>query len=448
MTIKPEDLNRDQLEKILNKWGKPSKLAQIKQNPLIFYDKEGIKRSKKTTTLAPFISQGLENGVKNWDLQKFKKYTKIAAEMLRASTNNINVLRKTFTDFKNVYRKHHSDDDERYASLQNTLSLTPDESQTWIEQSKTNVKKKTETQVKLTKKTIENFINAVIFNLNPDVIDKIIACQITSGARLIEILSRKVSKFIAAPNEPDMIRQIGIAKTKGVDPNRVVVKPLLAITPEKFINNIRDITKAIGNIDNVSNNTLGKRWNARINMRIKQYWDKLGVKLSQSDLKEVGNSHGMRRLYINYAYANRKNKNMSKQLFISRYLGHKDEISAAAANYDSVNVEKNQPEEKKQVESKPIAISEKQKKFAKIERLIKEGKTTYADLQNAGITTYTYSQYKKSKGLQTERPAPSKSVAEVVAELKKDGKKPTYANLRAAGGFTNKQIKDYKDNQK
>ena len=483
MTINPENLSKTQLEKLLLKWGKPAQLKKIEQNPLVFYETEGLYRHPRTKTLAPFVSKGLEAGIKAWNVPEFKKYTEIAAAMLRASTDKLDVLRTTFTQFKNVFRKYHSEDGERFASLKNTLSLTPEENSAWVKRSETNLKKKTSSQVNLTQKTIENFINAVAFNSNSDIIDKIITCQVCSGARMIEILSRKVSNFTAAPNSTDMIRQIGVAKTKGVDPNRVVVKPLVVISQERFLNNIKDITAAVGNIENTSNVTLGKRWNGRVNTRIKAYWTQLGVKLSPSDLKEVGNSHGMRRLYINYAYSNRKNRNMSKQLFISRYLGHQNELSSASANYDSVHIEtksvltKNQAaqvnqavsrsvENKEDIENlkkgivktqveqsqsqakRTIAISEKQKKFAKIEKLLSKGKTTYSQMQDAGISTYTFSQYRKEKGLQTESHPPSKSVAEVVKELKKDGKKPTYSALRAAGGFTNKQIKDWKDRQK
>lgn len=454
MSIKPEDLTRTQVEKILNKWGTKAKLAEIKKNPVSFYEKEGIKHSHKTNSLASFVAKGLESGIREWDLKDFKKYTGIAASMLRASTSNLNVLRATFSKFKNLYRKHHSEDDARYKSLKYTMSLTPEENATWVKDGEDALSKKTTKQVVVSKSDIKRFIEAVAENLSVNIVDKIIICQISSGARLIEILSKNVSKFVESPRKKN-IRQIGTAKSAE---ERVVEKPLIGITPKQFLQYIKDIRNTVK--DDASNVELTNMWNSKVNKRIRQYWEELGIKLSESDKKQIGNSHGLRKMYVNLAFLMRKDKDMSKQVFISRYLGHKSDVSKSAINYDSIHVsrkktkktkktEEKEPKEKKTKRKKSVAISEKQKKFARIEKLLKAGKSSYKQMQDNGVSTYMYSMYRKEKGLAPPtRTTPSKSVAEVAAELKKDGKSPTYANLRAAGGFTNAQIKKYKDSQK
>lgn len=451
MSIKPEDLTRTQVEKILNKWGTKAKLAEIKKNPVSFYEKEGIKHSHKTNSLASFVAKGLSAGIQEWDLEDFKKYTKIAADMLRASTSNLNVLRATFSKFKNIYRKYHSEDDARYKSLKYTMSLTPEENATWVKDGEDALSKKTTKQVVVSKSDIKRFIEAVAENLSVNIVDKIIACQISSGARLIEILNRKVSKFVESPRKKN-IRQIGTAKSAE---ERVVEKPLIGITPKQFLQYIKDIRGAVK--DDASNAELTNLWNSRVNARIRQYWNELGVKLSKDDIKEIGNSHGLRKMYVNLAYSLRKEKNMSKQAFISKHLGHASSVSKSAINYDSIRVSKSKKttkkEEQKKLEQKEpekkrtVVLTDKEKKFKKIEALIKAGKTSYRDMQAAGVTTYMYSQFKKQKGLQTsERPAPARSVAQVAAELESQGENLTYANFRRYG-FTNSQIKKYKDSR-
>ena len=87
-------------------------------------------------------------------------------------------------------------------------------------------------------------------------------------------------------------------------------------------------------------------------------------------------------------------------------------------------------------------------KFRTIDKLVAAGKTSYEDMAKAGISTYLYSKWKKDrKGATAPREAPSKTVAEAVAELKTAGKSPTYANLRTFG-FTNAVIKEYKSSAK
>jgi hypothetical protein len=355
-----------------------------------------------------------------------------------------------FTAFKNIYRKHHSEDDERYKSLKDTMSLTVHENKQAVSKAAKALKSKNLNQVELTNSSVKRFISAVAFVKNPDIIDRIITCQICAGLRKIEVLSHKVSTFKKSKKDTDMIVQIGVAKQKNQknendNIKRKVKKPLVVITQDHFLQNIKMIREKVGDISEVSNKELGNKYSNRINKRIKKYLDALNI----PDHKEISTSHGMRRLYANFAYANRKNKNMSLQLFITKYLGHDPEyVSSAAANYSSIHIEPAAIVSQSERESAAtVAVSKKQKKFQEIEKLINSGKTTYEELQKAGITTYMYSKYKKEKNLQSQpfetRETPNLTVAQAVAKLTKEKKSATYANLRTFG-FTNAQIKKYK----
>ena len=430
------------LERILTKWNTKANIKKIADDPKGFFKAIGMKVGHRTDSFAPFISKAMEAGIKGWSVKDFKTYTAIAAKIFRESGAKIDTLRTTFTAFKKVFRQYHDESGERYRSLKDTMSLTPAEKEAWTKRSSDAVKKKNENQLVLTEKDAEKFINTVAYTEGPDVVDQIITCQVCAGLRMIEVLSSKVSTFKKAPKEDGqtMIEQIGVAKQKSEkDENGITIEkrkvrmPLIMITPEHFLKNIKDIRKAVGNITNVSNMTLGKRWNTRINTRIKFYLDELKIERHP----EISTSHGMRRLYINFAFANRKNRNMSLAMFISRYLGHDPKyVSSAAANYSSVLIETasvltdNQSAQVNQANSRSIEnkeeikdlktkmkrapqaqapqpqahapqsesvkfVSKKQQKWDKIAKLIAEGKTTYAEMQEAGISTYSYSQYKK-----------------------------------------------------
>ena len=482
---------KKQIETILNKWKTPANTKKIAQDPKGFFKAIKMSVGTRTGSFSPFITKGMEAGVKEWSVADFKKYTDIAAKILRESGANIDNLRTTFTAFKKVVKKYHDESGARWKSLQHTMSLTPAEKKVWTTRSSDAIKRKNENQLVLTEQDAEKFINTVSYAEDSDVIDRIISCQVCAGLRMIEVLSSKVSTFAKAPDEQGqhMIKQIGVAKHKSakdkdgvVIDKRTVTMPLVMITPKRFLENIKVIREAVGDIKGVSNQTLGKRWNPRINKRIKLYLKELGME----EHPEISTSHGMRRLYINFAFANRKNRNMSLMMFISKYLGHDPKyVSAAAANYSSILIEtasvltdsqsaqvnqaqsrsienkeelsklkkkmKDIPvtEEKAPAPEEPVKVkfvSAKEKKFEKISNLVKKGVTSYSQMQKNGISTYTYSQWKKSQGItpEPEREEPGKTVAQAVKELKKKGKSPTYANLRTYG-FTNAQIKSFKD---
>ena len=495
-----------QLKTIINKWSKPANMKKIQKNYKIFYEDIGMKPFHKTRTITEFIIKQTEPGIRDWGEKDFIKYTDLLAKMLRNTDVKLKSKTEVFTAYKKIFRKYHSDDPtsenaKRWKSLAFSMSKNPSEVDEDKKKSSNALKSKNENQFIISEADAQKFINAVAFTKDPDIQDQIIACQVCAGLRMVEVLSKNVSNFKKAKDEEGqaMLLQVGVAKQKGakdandvlIDKKREVTKPLIMISHEHFLKNIKSIrtyAERHGDIDTISNKQLGKRFNGDVNKRIKWYLDELKIEKH----KEVRSSHGMRRLYVNYAFTNRKNRNVSLQLFITKYLGHDERyISSAAANYSSILVETasiltenqasqvNQAQQQATINAEKIAeieakccekpslavcknlnvdvkcdeppkssivfVSNKQKKWKKIEKLVKEGVITYAGMQNAGISTYSFSQWKKANGLATPaRVKPTKTVAEVVAELKKKGKSATFGNLRAAGGFTNAEIKAYK----
>ena len=468
----PDLFTKKQLEKILDTWKTKAKVAQLKKDPKAFFEKIKMKVSHKTTSFSPFVAKAMTAGIREWSEKDFIRYTKIASTILRNSGANIDSLRSTFTAFKNEFRKHHSEDSARFHSLKQSLSSTPEEAQEFKRTQSDKVKAKNKHQVILMDEDVEKFIKHVIYKDKPDLIDKLLAAQVVSGGRSIEIISSKVSEY-KETKDPDEIIQIGVAKTKGKE--RSITKPILFITSKGFMKLIGEIRTSIGDISKDSNEVLGRRYNGRINERVRKYMKEVGLEVN----KELKSSHGLRRLWVNFAYKLRSNRGQSLASFISENLGHDpSSISSAAQNYSSIAIDSasiltdNQAqqvntaqrmatENKQEIQELKEEIKEideikslqeptksmpvEETKFKKIEKLIKAGKTSYVQMNNEGITNYTYSAYKKAHGLSGEpvaRAKPKVNIGLIASRLKRSKKALTYQNFRQYG-FTNAEIKSY-----
>ena len=300
-------------------------IKKIKEDFTVFFDDIDWSYTGKSSNISTFISKAIEPGIRDWSLSKFKKYSKLISKMVKETIPNINNRIATNQSFRKLVIQYHGEDSEQYRSLQNTMSLDKDEAKENKIRTQERVDEKNSNQLVLDDKKVEDFIRLVATKSKPDVIDKIILLQVVSGGRSIEILSSDVAEYEEVPGEPDSIKQIGVAKAKGVE--KSIIKPILIITAPRFMAVLKEVRANIKDVSELSNTELTNRYNARLNERIQMYLKKVGI----PEHKELKSTHGLRRLYINYAFKNRSRRGQSLASFIKKYLGH-DGFNATA-NY-------------------------------------------------------------------------------------------------------------------
>jgi hypothetical protein len=88
----------------------------------------------------------------------------------------------------------------------------------------------------------------------------------------------------------------------------------------------------------------------------------------------------------------RNEPNLSLHAFIKKYLGHT--TSNATKNYNSINITTDNIEEL--IEPIEPVKTKTQLKFDKIKQALSEGRTTYSEMSDIGITAQMYSNYKKA----------------------------------------------------
>jgi len=224
------------------------------------------------------------------------------------------------------------------------------------------------------------------------------------------------------------------------------------IKPEDAMEYLVEVRKHTATHEDLPNDKLTSKYNQRVNDRIKKYLKKAEIPITS----ETQGSHSLRKLYVAYTFHTRPNKKETENHFIQRVLGHSK--SGSQINYDAINIvsdtvldadskmlvndikiQANENMEKIEnideiIEKKVEAILENKKpeirpfmtkadKYAKIEELVSQGKAGFRDMQRAGISNYTYNQYKKEKKDKAKpkpvsKPAPVKKPEEKKEEIK------------------------------
>jgi integrase len=204
--------------------------------------------------------------------------------------------------------------------------MTSSEKQSRFEIAKEKVIENNENQIVVSVQQITDFKDNL---LSPKfkIIPAIIMAQLSSGCRLIEILSSEFN-FEESKTE-GYILQSNVAKNR-TDNDRPVEKPVLFMTVENFLKLMKIIRSRMTHKEGDDNITLSNRYDKRVNTKVK----KLGLEVGMSP--EISSSHDLRRLYANYSHMKFASPNCSLQCWISKVLGHADLTSTA--NYSTVKI--------------------------------------------------------------------------------------------------------------
>lgn len=386
----------------VKKWSKASGLKKLKTADGIgaFYnDIQFTGNLKNVKFITPFFQNTISEAFDpaKVSIKEFKPFIIGISKMLY--TLDINTNMDTFLKMKGIIKKHmmkyhktamdNKDHSNKFVKswYNASLYILPNEFKVKNTNADAKVAIKNNDVLNIPLSKVEKFYS--LFIDSEDLIDAMLTVQATLGLRLIEVLSSKVSNFeIDGLGIPNSIRQIGTAKSKIDISNNIEKKPVM-ITPKQWMEKLKIVRDETDKFKELTNIKLREKYNVVVNDRIQKYLRMAGIQ----EHNELKSSHGLRRLYVNLLYSMREEPNLTLHAFIKKYLGHTSDN--ATNNYNSINITTDS-----EIEEPIIAIEPKktktQIKFDKITKALSEGKTSYSQMSDIGITAQMYSNYKKT----------------------------------------------------
>jgi len=241
----------------------------------------------------------------------------------------------TILQAKGIIKKYVDVSNDEYKNIWKRSKLPIQDSEFKAKNKKAGVavKEKNEDIYEITEADVKKYVDELSkYNGDRDELQKkILLCQLTVGARLIEILNPEVSSFKLDKNN---IIQTGTAKSKigEYDKKQSIVKLNVFIKPKPFIKLINEIrTETASRITGKTNKQITDSFSSNLNKTIKKILKKLNIPYN----RQIASTHGSRRLYVAWAYY-KSDKKISLPHLIKTLLGHSNYSSVA--NYDTIRV--------------------------------------------------------------------------------------------------------------
>jgi integrase len=380
----------------VKKWSKSAGLKKLKTAEGVgeFYnDIQFTGNLKNVKFITPFFQQTIADAFdpSKVSIKEFKPFIIGISKMLY--TLDINENMDTFLKMKGIIKKNmmkyhktamdNKDHSNKFVKswYDAKLYILPEEFKVKNTNAKNKVDIKNTDVLNIPLNKVEKFYS--LFIDSEDLIDAMLTVQSTLGLRLIEVLSSKVSNFEIVDEN---IKQIGSAKT-----NVNIEKKPVMISPKQWMDKLKIVRTETDKFKDLNNVKLREKYNVLVNDRIQKYLRMAGI----PEHNELKSSHGLRRLYVNLLYSMREEPNLTLHAFIKKYLGHTSDN--ATNNYNSISITTDS--DVSGVEEPIVAIEPKktktQIKFDKITKALSEGKSTYSQMSDIGITAQMYSNYKK-----------------------------------------------------
>ena len=244
--------------------------------------------------------------------QTFDNITKI----INITYPVIKTRQKLYGELRKILSNRFGNNSKIHRESKKNLSISYEEFQQVEKQAKEKVlERNTEKKAFSREQVLE-----VIHNLknSSDYIDLIILVGITTGSRLIEIL--RISDYEPIVGNPNRIMIGGLAKGSGKSKDKNLSKnverPILVITSKELLKavkiireNVKQETEKLG----LNNQELSKKYNERVNRRIKKY------KISG------GTTYDLRKIYANLSYELIADQTkITKNGWIMKILGHEN----------------------------------------------------------------------------------------------------------------------------
>ena len=296
-------------------------------------------------------------------------------------------------------------------------------------------------------------------------LDKVLLVQLCCGSRFIEVL--KISNYFL-PSEvnvdvskiPGVVADngiviIGVAKDKNKDINndedetgntvqvserQLPVKPVIfGLSPIQIKYLVYDIIRPALSVQNLSNAQATNKYNSKAIARIRSFKG-----MDKHDKKNRLGTHVLRKIYANYSYDNYSLKDISRNAWITKVLGHEPTSVTTSLSYTTASIIQMPRFTDGNMRESIVLLSTKlNSAISKITDL--EFKLTQNQI-NSGMVTFETINGDKSVSIARPQGSGNRIVKcmEKVEELNENSVKPTYFNLRQLG-FSNEIAKKAKD---
>jgi hypothetical protein len=160
--------------------------------------------------------------------------------------------------------------------------------------------------------------------------DKVVLLMLSCGARKIEILDSETSTFFGHDSLRTTITQMGVAKRRDGADVTPFNKPLLFISPEVFLQKIKEVREEVEARGKEGRIAIGKSFSHQLENLCQQLWPQ------HVDNGYRTGTHINRAIYANVAYKLHGTPNESLTHFIKNKLHH--DTMGSAANYMNVSI--------------------------------------------------------------------------------------------------------------
>ena len=222
--------------------------------------------------------------------------------------SQVNTIPAYMTRINNLFRDKSKELHEYSKTIMHGTAL---QKKARIKASNDAVARKNENMIELEYSLITKIIADC--SRSPKFANKMIALELASGSRKVELLSVKVARFNPSTENPNWIEQDGVAKNKGAERN--IDKPLLVLSNEQFLSLLDEVRTEVGDDVNLSNPELSTKYGDVINKRVKKLFPAAYV------IRGRLGSHFLREIYANTSYHVFNHKPMPLTTWIAKFLG-------------------------------------------------------------------------------------------------------------------------------
>ena len=352
--------------------------------------------------------------------------------IINAQTDVINQKAKRFGQLRKILKERFGEE-SKIVKKHYRFGISHEEHNLKQQVSKSNRKERLENRIQVTDKEVQEILHK--HSASDDVFDQVIAVMLATGSRIIEAL--RLSKFKRSDRGEDWIHITELAKKKEpVGINR----PLIGLDADEFLELVKEMRKNLKkrypDYDQLSNDDLTKKVDARVNSRIK----KMG-------LDGVDGSHTLRKFWAQFTYKMlpaEERKKLDPHQYIQNFLVHNS--IDTSASYANVKISKGGVKIKGQqdIEKKFDVVDKKDAKqdqdIDALEQKVDACKGNTVELkntQNDKVKVLKHSNNKRGVALVR--------LEEVMRDLHSKGVKITEAVLKKQFNFGSKTISELKD---
>jgi hypothetical protein len=299
-------------------------ISHIKDLPTLkeYAQARGMKTTYGSTIASitdNFIADFFSDKIVSWfNSKQFEEFSKEADKLMRAQTPNLRGYIKRVAKLRVILSQTLGKNNKLYKWHVENAGPTKEEYSAANNKMKENREVRLSNVTKVTLNQVQDMMNH--FLSSNDLLDKVLAIQLASGARTIEALKvshfEKVSYFRDGMDSGHMIRVIGLAKSKSKYKDELI-RPLLFINTKDFLTLVKRVREGLEKqyqLSSLSDTQINDMFSNQLIKRVRRL-----------KIKGIKSAHDMRKLY---AAATHEDDDVDSTKHVKDVLGQKSYDSA------------------------------------------------------------------------------------------------------------------------